>query len=149
VAVQKLGQGLAVCRCVVYRWKEADNNATIEHEFLNPGITSIKGQKWPSKNNPLFQEVLELRESLKIEDAIHDPVFPGFHSKSRAGMFHLFLVISTDFLPKSSLGNVGTASLLDPILPLGKARMSPLWTAVATQIGVALIQFKPTLIYRI
>ncbi|MFM8300769.1 MAG: DICT sensory domain-containing protein, partial [Microcystis aeruginosa] len=31
VAVQKLGQGLGVCRCVVYRCNEADINATIEH----------------------------------------------------------------------------------------------------------------------
>jgi len=54
-------------------------------------------------------------------------------------MFHLFLVISTDFLPKSSLGNVGTASLWTLYHHLEKRGCRPCGRG-GPQIGVALIQ---------
>jgi signal transduction histidine kinase len=140
VAVQKLGEGLGVCRCVVYRCKEADINATIEHEFLNPGITSIKGQKWPLKNNPLFQEVLELRESLKIEDAIHDPRLPGDSIQNLVRECSIYSWLLVPIFYQSRLLGMLELHHCGPYTTTWKSEDVALVDAVATQIGVALIQ---------
>jgi DICT domain-containing protein/signal transduction histidine kinase len=140
VAVQKLGQGLGVCRCVVYRCHEADTSATIEHEFLNASIVSLKGQKWPVKNNPLFREVLELRESLKIDDAIHDPRIPAnsIQNLVRECSISSWLLVpifyQTRLLGMLELHHCG------PNPAIWKSEDVALVDAVATQIGVALIQ---------
>jgi DICT domain-containing protein/signal transduction histidine kinase len=154
VAVEKLGEGLGVCRCLLYRCEANDISATIEHEFLNEGIGSLKGQAWPLKNNPLFQEVLTMRDALKIDNAHSDP-----------------RIIETKPSQSSKLSNLETSSLqslikscsivsllLVPILYQGKllgmvelhhcgavplswkSEDIALVDAVATQIGVALIQ---------
>ncbi|MDB9417900.1 DICT sensory domain-containing protein [Microcystis aeruginosa] len=140
VAVQKLGQGLGVCRCVVYRCKEADINATIEHEFLNSGISSIKGQKWPLKNNPLFQEVLELRESLKIEDAIHDPRLPGDSIQNLVRECSIYSWLLVPIFYQSRLLGMLELHHCGPYTTTWKSEDVALVDAVATQIGVALIQ---------
>ncbi|GAL93497.1 MULTISPECIES: DICT sensory domain-containing protein [Microcystis] len=140
VAVQKLGQGLGVCRCVVYRCKEADINATIEHEFLNSGISSIKGQKWPLKNNPLFQEALELRESLKIEDAIHDPRLPGDSIQNLVRECSIYSWLLVPIFYQSRLLGMLELHHCGPYTTTWKSEDVALVDAVATQIGVALIQ---------
>ncbi|MCA2654287.1 DICT sensory domain-containing protein [Microcystis sp. M061S2] len=140
VAVQKLGQGLGVCRCVVYRCHEADINATIEHEFLNSGISSIKGQKWPLKNNPLFQEALELRESLKIEDAIHDPRLPGDSIQNLVRECSIYSWLLVPIFYQSRLLGMLELHHCGPYTTTWKSEDVALVDAVATQIGVALIQ---------
>ncbi|GCL46857.1 DICT sensory domain-containing protein [Microcystis aeruginosa] len=140
VAVRKLGEGLGVCRCVVYRCKEADINATIEHEFLNSGISSIKGQKWPLKNNPLFQEVLELRESLKIEDAIHDPRLPGDSIQNLVRECSIYSWLLVPIFYQSRLLGMLELHHCGPDTTTWKSEDVALVDAVATQIGVALIQ---------
>lgn len=72
-AVQKLGKGLGICRCLVYRCKETDDKATVEHEFLNQDILSIKEQVWFLYDNPLFQEVIKLQGALTIDNTTNDP----------------------------------------------------------------------------
>ncbi|MFW6263999.1 MAG: DICT sensory domain-containing protein [Cyanobacteriota bacterium] len=72
VTVEKLGKSLRTCRCVVYRCKEGDSSATISHEYLEPGITPLKGQDWPLKNNPLFQEVAQRQEPVCLENTLDD-----------------------------------------------------------------------------
>ncbi|NCR99937.1 MAG: GAF domain-containing protein [Microcystis aeruginosa L311-01] len=140
VAVRKLGEGLGVCRCVVYRCKEADINATIEHEFLNSGISSIKGQKWPLKNNPLFQEALELRESLKIEDAIHDPRLPGDSIQNLVRECSIYSWLLVPIFYQSRLLGMLELHHCGPYTTTWKSEDVALVDAVATQIGVALIQ---------
>ncbi|MFN5515260.1 MAG: DICT sensory domain-containing protein [Cyanobacteriota bacterium] len=73
IAVEKLGEGLGVCRCLIYRCQEEDLDATITHEFLNQGIASLKGRAWPLRENPLFQQVLELRDAVVLDNAPQDP----------------------------------------------------------------------------
>jgi signal transduction histidine kinase len=140
VAVQKLGQGLGVCRCVVYRCHEADTNATIEHEFLNAGIVSLKGQKWPLKNNPLFQEVLELRESLKIDDAIHDPRIPADSIQNLVRECSIYSWLLVPIFYQSRLLGMLELHHCGPHPATWKSEDVALVDAVATQIGVALIQ---------
>ncbi|HAC62463.1 MAG TPA: histidine kinase [Cyanothece sp. UBA12306] len=148
IAVQKLGEELGVCRCLVYRCKETDNTAKIEHEFLNEGISSIRGQTWPLKNNPLFQEVIELRDALMIDNAQNDPRITKTASADTEDQSLETLITSCSIL----------SWLLVPILYRGrllgmlelhhcgpntvswKNEDIALVNAIATQIGVALIQ---------
>ncbi len=148
VAVEKLGEGLGVCRCIVYRCEETDATATIEHEFLNNGINSIKGQAWPLRNNPLFQEAVVLRDALKIDNVSNDPRLMEAADPDTDG--HSLQVIAASCSIRSWL--------LVPILYRGRllgmvelhhCGLTPadwkgedvaLVNAIATQIGVALIQ---------
>ncbi|MBW4487043.1 MAG: GAF domain-containing protein [Trichocoleus desertorum ATA4-8-CV12] len=98
VAVQELGQTLRVCRCLMYRCRATDATATIQYEFLShnaicadsiadsikngttaPALStapttapSLSGQAWPLQNNPLFQEIAQKREFIHIEDTAKD-----------------------------------------------------------------------------
>jgi DICT domain-containing protein/signal transduction histidine kinase len=148
IAVQKLGEGLGVCRCIVYRCHESDDLATISHEFVSPGIVSVKGQNWLLKDNPLFQEVIELREALKIDDTSIDPRINGKTSSKTKKPNLKKLVRSCSIV----------SWLLVPVLYQGKLlgmvelhhcdRLPSVWkdedialvNAIATQVGVALIQ---------
>jgi DICT domain-containing protein/signal transduction histidine kinase len=140
VAVQKLGQGLGVCRCVVYRCGESSTNATIEHEFLNTDIVSIKGQAWPLKENPFFQDVLERRESLSVDDTIHDPRILDNALKSLLRERSIFSWLLVPILYQSRLLGMVELHHCGPTPSTWKSEDVALVDAVATQIGVALIQ---------
>ncbi|OKH24852.1 histidine kinase [Hydrococcus rivularis NIES-593] len=148
VAVQKLGEGLGVCRCIIYRCDESDATAKIEHEFLNAGITSIKGQAWPLKNNPLFEEVLELRESISIDDAFHDPRIveranPNAPDGSLQKIVKNCSIFSWLLVPILYQGRLlGMVELhhCGPTPSAWKSEDIALVDAIATQVGVALIQ---------
>ena len=149
IAVQKLGEGLGVCRCLVYRCKETDSTATIEHEFLNKGIASIKGQTWPLKHNPLFQEVVELRDALTIDDAIRDPRLTNDQQQGRLSGKSLQILVNSCSILSWMLVPIFYRGRLLGMLELhhcGPKTMTwkeddvGLVNAIATQIGVALIQ---------
>jgi DICT domain-containing protein/signal transduction histidine kinase len=148
VAVQKLGQGLEVCRCTIYRCEESDATATIEHEFLKAGISSIKGQTWPLKNNPLFQEVLELRESLSIDDAFHDPRIVERSQGERSDLSlqkivtscSIFSWLLVPILYQGRLLGMVELHHCGPTPSAWKIDDIALVDAIATQVGVALIQ---------
>lgn len=77
VAAQELGQNMGASRCLIYRAQATDNKATIEHEFLNNGLISVLGKKWPLANNPLFQSAVETGEGICVTDVIHEPRVTG------------------------------------------------------------------------
>ncbi|MDJ0582554.1 DICT sensory domain-containing protein [Crocosphaera sp.] len=149
IAVQKLGEGLGVCRCLVYRCKETDTTATIEHEFLNQGIASIKGQTWPLKHNPLFQEVVELRDALTIDNAIHDPRLSREQEEGKLSGKSLQILVNSCSILSWMLVPIFYRGRLLGMLELHHCGPKPVtWkeedvglvNAIATQIGVALIQ---------
>ena len=143
VAVDKLGEGLGVCRCLVYRCQETDLAATIEHEFINQDITSIKGQNWPLKNNPLFQEIVELRESLSIDDVKIDPRIQEGESVSLQKLVNSCSIFSWLLVPILYQGKLlGMMELhhCGPVPTVWKPEDIGLVNAIATQVGVALIQ---------
>ncbi|WP_353932017.1 DICT sensory domain-containing protein [Okeanomitos corallinicola TIOX110] len=72
IAAQELGQHLAADRCLIYRAQATDDQAIIEHEFLNPGVMSVQGQAWELGNNPLFQEITQHSEGVCIADTLTD-----------------------------------------------------------------------------
>ena len=142
VAVEKLGEGLKVCRCIVYRCKETDQTATIEHEFLSVDIRSLKGQTWLLQDNPLFQEVVLNKESLSIVDVAND-------SRLQAASAQALLALAQDSIVSWFLVPVLYQDRLMGMIELHHCHATPLnWkdeeinliNAIATQIGVALIQ---------
>ena len=148
VAVQKLGEGLGVCRCIVYRCSEKDTTATINHEFIGPGIRSIKGQTWQLKHNPLFEEVVELHETLKIDDAKDDPrlACPTCTKDVRE---YLQNIVTNCAISSWLLVPVLYQDRLLGMMELHHCDATPInWKpddvalvdAIATQVGVALIQ---------
>lgn len=69
VAVQELGQAVQACRCLIYRCKETDVSVTIHHEYLGGDVTSLVNQSWNLADNPLFQAAVQQRERMYVEDA--------------------------------------------------------------------------------
>ncbi|MBE9166136.1 GAF domain-containing protein [Pleurocapsales cyanobacterium LEGE 06147] len=148
VAVQKLGEGLGVCRCVVYRCSETDATATINHEFIRPGINSIKGRSWQLEENPLFKEVVELREALSIDHTNKDPrINQQSRSKEKEQYLQnlvqncsIFSWLLVPVLYKDRLLGMVELHHCEPVPIVWKSEDVALVDAVATQIGVALIQ---------
>ncbi|NET60659.1 MAG: GAF domain-containing protein [Symploca sp. SIO2E6] len=79
IAVQELGQSLGACRCVIYRCKATDVTAIISHEFIRKrgkgekSLVPTRGQVWPLRDNCLFQEVAKHLEPIYVEDTRKDP----------------------------------------------------------------------------
>ncbi|ELS02857.1 putative sensor protein [Xenococcus sp. PCC 7305] len=148
VAVQKLGEGLGVCRCIVYRCNEKASTAIIDHEFTRPGIKSIKGKTWQLKNNPLVEEVVELRAALSIDNARQDSRL-GQKSDNQESGKYLQNLVKTCSISSWLLVPVLYQDHLLGMMELHHCEAEPIiWKpdevalvdAIATQVGVALIQ---------
>ncbi|MGK7951340.1 MAG: DICT sensory domain-containing protein [Xenococcaceae cyanobacterium] len=146
VAVQQLGEGLGVCRCIVYRCSETDPIAQIKHEFINSGINSLKGQTWQLKDNPLFEEVVELREALSIDNTRKDRHITTAPPEAKKYLQNL---VKTCSISSWLLVPVLYQDRILGMIELHHCRETPItWKpddialvdAIATQIGVALIQ---------
>jgi DICT domain-containing protein/signal transduction histidine kinase len=142
VAVQKLGEGLGVCRCLVYRCRETDATAKIDREFNGPGIASIEGQNWQLKDNPLFQEVVKLREPLTIDNALTDPRIhtSATNLKNIVYSCSIFSWLLVPVLYQGKLLGMLELHHCGPVPSVWKEEDVSLVNAVATQVGVALMQ---------
>ncbi len=117
-------------------------SADIQHEFLNKDISSLKGQVWPLKNNPLFQEVLTLRESISIDDVQLNPLIQA-NQKALGNLINSCSIISWLIVPIIYQGKLlGMMELhhCDSTPVTWKSEDITLVDSVATQVGVALIQ---------
>jgi len=145
VAVRELGQVLGVCRCLIYRCKATDSEVTIQHEYLGSTVPSLLGQSWPLQGNPLFQAAAQRQETVFVPDArsatwdfdppLDTPLPQKLVEHWRIGAWLMVPVVHQNRL----LG----------IVELHDCNATPhRWTdeelqlieAIATQIGVALIQ---------
>ena len=140
VAVQELGQALGVCRCLVYRCKETDQTATISHEFLHSGISSVKGQTWPLQDNPLFQDVVKGQESVCVEDVFSDSRSQGESLRSLVENFSIVSWLLVPVLYQGRLLGMVELHRCSPSLFEWTKEEVTLVEAIATQIGIALIQ---------
>lgn len=141
VAAQELGQHLEACRCLIYRAQAADSQAIIEHEFLTPGIVSVRGQTWELEKNFLFRDIVEQGEGICVSDTLSDPRVAN--SPGLSLIAKKFAIRSWLMEPVFSQGR------LLGIVELHYCRMPPhecqpgeldLVKAIATQVGAALIQ---------
>lgn len=141
VAAQELGQHLGACRCLIYRAQATDAQAVIEHEFLNPGIVSVRGQTWELEGNPLFREIIQQGEGVCVGDTLID---------YRVTSSPALSLIAKKFAIRSWLMEpVFYQGRLLGIVELHYCRLPPhewqvgeldLVEAIATQVGAALIQ---------
>jgi DICT domain-containing protein/signal transduction histidine kinase len=148
VAVRKLGEGLGVCRCIVYRCQENDETATLDCEYTSPGIKSIAGQNWQLKHNPLFEEAISTRETLSIDNTRTNPRITEIAWQQGTGEY-LQNIIETCSISSWLLVPVSYQDRLLGMMELHHCEATPIaWKeddvalvdAIATQVGVALIQ---------
>ncbi|WP_066379298.1 MULTISPECIES: DICT sensory domain-containing protein [unclassified Anabaena] len=141
IAAQELGQHLGASRCLIYRAQASDAQATIEHEFLMPGVVSIYGETWELKNNSLFQEVVEQGEGVCVSDTVND--FRVTSSPTLSLIVKKFGVRSWLIEPVLFQGRLlGIVELHYCTVPPHQWQQGELdlVEAITTQIGAALIQ---------
>lgn len=148
VAVQKLGEGIEVCRCIIYRCHENDAVATIDREFTSPGIKSVKGQKWQLANNPLFEEAIATTETVSVDNTLEDQRLTTVAWEKGTGEFFQNLIQNYS-LCSCLLVPIFYHSKLLGVMELHHCAQEPIaWKpddialvdAIAIQVGVALIQ---------
>ncbi len=154
VAVQELGKVLGAGRCLIYRCKSTDETATLEHEFLgscgymasSPAKSqpssfdthSLVGQSWLLKANPLFQEVVQKQEPVYIEDTHDDGRFETQSALTQNGQIRSWLMVPV-LNQNQLLGIVELHYCNSTPHKLERSELEMV-EAIATQIGVALIQ---------
>ncbi|MEM6610885.1 MAG: DICT sensory domain-containing protein [Cyanobacteria bacterium P01_C01_bin.72] len=148
VAVQKLGQGVGVCRCIIYRCREHDAVATIDREFTSPGIKSVLGQKWQLANNPLFAEAIATTETVSVNNTHEDERLTKLAWEQGTGDFFRNLIenyaisswlLAPIFYHGRLLGVMELHHCSSEAISWNRDDIN-LVDAIATQIGVALIQ---------
>ncbi|WP_026104388.1 DICT sensory domain-containing protein [Anabaena sp. PCC 7108] len=141
VAAQELGQHLEAGRCLIYRAQTTEAQAIIEHEFLSPGVVSVRGQTWELESNPLFQELTQQGEGVCVSDTLIDY---RVTSSPRLSLIVKKLGIRSWLMePVFSQGRLlGIVELHYCDLPPHEWQPGELdlVKAIATQVGAALIQ---------
>jgi DICT domain-containing protein/GAF domain-containing protein len=141
VAVSELGQAMQVCRCLMYRCRATDAVATIAHEYLSsPSIQSLAGHDWSLQENPLFQGVVQKQEIVSIADTETEE---NHNLAPLRKLIDRWQIRSWLLVPVIYQGRLLGMVELHNCLPAPHQ-----WTedelaiveAVATQLGVALIQ---------
>ncbi|MGP1382870.1 MAG: DICT sensory domain-containing protein [Thainema sp.] len=143
IAVTEMGQALDVCRCILYRHKAGTTDTQIQHEHLGRDVLSLKEQVWPLEENPLFQYVMNHHESLSISDTAQSQADLDVDLTAVQDLIEQWQIRSWLIVPILYKGRVLGA------IELHHCRPAPYsWTkdevtlvnAIATQLGVALIQ---------
>ena len=164
IAVQELGKALGSCRCLIYRCKATDISAIIGHEYLEiegreeMNLSSTIGQKWPLQDNCLFQSIAQHHESILIEDTEQDPRInrtnelavinpkgkkPNSPSLTIKNLVETFSMRSWLMVPVLYQGELLGMVELHHCMTTPyrwKDEELALVEAIATQVGVALIQ---------
>jgi DICT domain-containing protein/signal transduction histidine kinase len=141
VAAEELGQHLGACRCLIYRAQATDSQAVIEHEFLNRGVVSLRGQTWELEHNPLFRQVLQDTDGVCIGDTVSD--YRVTNSPALSSIVKKFGIRSWLMEPVLYQGRLlGIIELHYCYFPAHDWQSGELdlVKAIATQIGAALIQ---------
>ncbi len=143
VAVKELGQALQACRCLIYRCKETDTAVTIQHEYLGDGVVSLVGERWNLAENPLFQRVVQHQERLYVNDTQADPwllkeqeVMPP---RSLLQQWQIASWLMVPVIHQSRLLGMVEVHLCSSACNWSEDNLE-LVDAIATQIGIALIQ---------
>ncbi|MGK7900758.1 MAG: DICT sensory domain-containing protein [Hormoscilla sp.] len=140
VAVSELGTALSTSRCLIYRCKASDKVATIRHEYVGlDDLPSLVGQTWQLQASPLFTEVLQQHSPVYVEDTATDPRLAS--NQQIASAIAKWKIKSWLFIPvlyKDQL--LGAIELHHQNCHSWEKDELELATAIATQVGVALMQ---------
>ena len=148
MAVQKLGEGLIVCRCIIYRCNQEDTSVTIEREYTRPEIASVKGESWLLKDNPLFEEAVASQETISIDDTTQDRRITelswqkgtGEYLQNLIQNYHISSWLLVPIFYQNRLLGMMELHHCEPTPIVWKEDDISLVDAIATQVGVALIQ---------
>jgi len=140
VAVSELGTALKTSRCLIYRCKASDEVATIFHEYLGvDDFPSLVGQSWQLQASLLFQEVLQQLEPVYVEDTLTDPRLANNKQIASATLkWKIQSWLLVPVLYKDQL--LGMIELHHRDSHSWEKDELELVTAIATQVGVALMQ---------
>jgi DICT domain-containing protein/GAF domain-containing protein len=141
VAVEELGQAMQVGRCLIYRCKATDAATTVTYESLaDPLLPSLIGQNWPLQSNPLFQAVAQGKEAIAITDTqTSDKLdLSALQPAIEHWQIRSWLMIPVLYQGRL-LGMVELHHCQEPPHAWSQDEIG-LVEAVATQLGVALIQ---------
>lgn len=157
IAVQELGRALDAGRCLTYRCKPTDASALLDHEFLGQGDhedgleawnssknglrlpAALSGQTWALQTNPLFQEVLQTREPIYVEDTqTCDRLSPAFQTLARSWQITSWLMVPV--LNQTQLLGIVELHYCNATPHKLEHHELEMVEEIATQIGVALIQ---------
>ena len=153
VAVQELGKALGAGRCLIYRCRSTDESTTLEYEFLGscgysapspaqsqtPSFNthSLVGQSWLLQANPLFQEVVQKQEPVYVEDT-DDGRFEVQSALTQDGQIRSWLMVPV--LNQNQLLGIVELHYCNSTPHQLEHSELEMVEAIATQIGVALIQ---------
>ena len=140
VGVAQLGEALGACRCLVYRCQEQEQQATIEHEFLGSQIDSLQGEIWYLQSNPLFAEVVANATSVYVDNTLEEPRLQGEYWQNLVREVGITSWLLVPVLYQGKLLGMVELHGCDPHCLAWHQEEIALVEAVATQIGVALIQ---------
>lgn len=140
VAANELGQALGACRCLIYCTQATDAIATISHEFLGASVTSVIGENWPLQNNPLFQEIVQRRERVYIENAKKDPRLVGTPVEKIVKKFGIMSWLMVPILYQNQIRGIVELHYCGNCSHSWQEDEMALVEAIAAQVGVALIQ---------
>ncbi|MGA1473777.1 MAG: DICT sensory domain-containing protein [Prochlorothrix sp.] len=139
VATQELGRALGTCRCLIYACREEDDRVVVRHEHLGRSVQSLQGQSWPLRDNPLFQTLVHTRQALEL-----------VATDERVEQSSLLLTLIQDWdigrwllvpvLHQNQLIGVLELHHCGDCLDDWTPQECALATAIADQVGVALIQ---------
>lgn len=140
VAVEELGRAIQVCRCLIYRCKATDTDVTIAHEFRsNPDLDSLLGQVWSLQDHQLFQAVIARHGAISIADTESEE-FDLSVLQPRIGRWQIRSWLMVPIFYQNRLLGVVELHHCQAQPHAWSASEIDLVEAVATQLGVALIQ---------
>ncbi len=157
VAVQELGYALQSCRCLIYPCRETDTQVVLQHEFLAANVEPLQGELWSFQDNSLWQAAAQRQSALYIADTqaalLVDDATPrgtkllnsevDIPTDLPIDLIDRWLIRSWLMVPvihnNRLLGMVELHSCGNQVLALQEAELD-LVEAIATQIGIALIQ---------
>jgi DICT domain-containing protein/signal transduction histidine kinase len=146
IAAQELGQVIAVCRCIIYRYTEGDPTTVIQHEYRTAEVASLLGETWLLQENPWFQWVRSHKTTLSLDDLTHLPDFP---ETSATEQQRLVKQLAQKQIQAAILVPLIYQDRLLGMIELHQSQPDPKnWTendislveAIAAQLSVALIQ---------
>jgi DICT domain-containing protein/signal transduction histidine kinase len=149
VAAEELGKVLGAGRCLIYRCKATDSTAILEHEYLGSvcaePVPSLAGRTWTLQGNPLFEEAVQRKEPVYIQNTQTDDrlsvIKDGeFTIQALTEEWHIRSWLMVPVLHQNQhLGMVEVHFCGTTPHELERHELEMI-EAIATQIGVALIQ---------
>jgi DICT domain-containing protein/signal transduction histidine kinase len=150
--IQKIGRIFGQCRCLLYRFPSdlpdrIDKTGvdrlkwyqSIEYESFHPSLPSLLGEDWHLASHPLFEKLLQQQKIVAIADTSQDSGIQSNFTLQK--QLHLAQIQACLLVPISYQQRTLAVLELHQARPyLWSAAERDLLTAIAAQVGLALIQ---------